>query len=100
MGLQECFRTVCVEKNINGCNGYKLESGVGYIVKVFNDDLGRPNMSDKPMKSFVKRKTPLNYEAFLLKLCLLLVGKKWIIAFMALLFIMSMVKCQVRLTYV
>lgn len=55
MGLQECFRTVCVEKNINGCNGYKLEPGVGYIVKIFNDDLGKPNMSDKPMK--VVRKT-------------------------------------------
>lgn len=55
MGLQDCFRTVCVEKNINGCNGYKLEPGVGYIVKIFNDDLGKPNMSDKPMK--VVRKT-------------------------------------------
>jgi hypothetical protein len=55
MGLQECFRTVCVEKNIDGCNGYRLEPGIGYIVKVFNDDLGKPNMSDKPMK--VVRKT-------------------------------------------
>lgn len=55
MGLQECFRTVYVEKNIDGCNGYRLEPGVGYIVKVFNDDLGKPNMSDKPMK--VVRKT-------------------------------------------
>ena len=60
MGLQECFRTVCVDKNIDGCNGYKLESGVGYIVKVFNDDLGRPNMSDKPMK--VVRKTENSVE--------------------------------------
>lgn len=60
MGLQECFRTVCVDKNIDGCNGYKLESGVGYIVKVFNDDLGRPNMSDKPMK--IVRKTENSVE--------------------------------------
>lgn len=54
-GLQECVRTVSVEKNTSGCPGYKLQPGIGYIVKIFNDDLGRPNMSDKPMK--VVRKT-------------------------------------------
>ena len=50
MGLQECLRTVRVEKNTNGCPGYNLRPGVGYIVKIFNGDLGKPNMSDKPMK--------------------------------------------------
>lgn len=50
MGLQQCVRTVRVEKNTNGCRGYKLNAGDGYIVKVFNDDLGKPNMSDKPMR--------------------------------------------------
>lgn len=50
MGLQHCIRTVCVEKNTHGCSGYKLAPGVGYIVKIYNDDLGKPNMSDKPMK--------------------------------------------------
>ena len=50
MGLQQCVRTVSVEKNTNGCRGYKLNPGDGYIVKVFNDDLGKPNMSDKPMR--------------------------------------------------
>lgn len=60
MGLQECIRTVSVEKNTNGCKGYKLEPGIGYIVKVFNDDLGKPNMSDKPMK--VVRKTDNSVE--------------------------------------
>lgn len=54
MGLQECIRTVTVEKNTNGCKGYKLSPGIGYIVKVYNNDLGKPNMSDKPMK-VVKR---------------------------------------------
>ncbi len=48
--LQYCGRTVSVIKNTNGCPGYLLEAGVGYIVKLFNDDLGKPNMSDKPMK--------------------------------------------------
>lgn len=50
MGLQQCTRTVRVEKNTNGCRGYKLNPGDGYIVKVYNDDLGKPNMSDKPMR--------------------------------------------------
>ena len=49
MGLQNCVRTVSVVKNTNGCPGYRMEPGKGYIVKVYNDDLGKPNMSDKPM---------------------------------------------------
>lgn len=54
-GLQDCLRTVSVVKNTNGCPGYRLQPGIGYIVKIYNDDLGKPNMSDKPMK--VVRKT-------------------------------------------
>lgn len=54
-GLQETKRTVSVVKNTNGCAGYKLEPGLGYIVKIYNDELGKPNMSDKPMK--IVRKT-------------------------------------------
>lgn len=50
MGLQQCTRTVSVEKNINGCSGYDIKPGDGYIVKIFNNDTGRPNMSDKPMR--------------------------------------------------
>ena len=50
LGLQECIRTIRVEKNANGCSGYRLAPGKGYIVKIYNDDLGKPNMSDKPMK--------------------------------------------------
>lgn len=54
-GLQDCIRTVSVVKNTNGCPGYRIQPGIGYIVKIYNDDLGKPNMSDKPMK--VVRKT-------------------------------------------
>ena len=50
MGLQTCIRTVSVEKNVNGCKGYNITPGDGYIVKIFNDDLGKPQMSDKPMR--------------------------------------------------
>lgn len=60
MGLQECDRTVKIEKNTSGCPGYRLQPGKGYIVKVFNDDLGKPNMSDKPM--VVVRKTDTSVE--------------------------------------
>ena len=49
-GLQQCLRTVSVENNINGCSGYMIKPGDGYIVKVFNNDTGQPNMSDKPMR--------------------------------------------------
>lgn len=49
LGLQKCLRTISVEKNINGCRGYRLSPGIGYIVKIFNNDLEKPQMSDKPM---------------------------------------------------
>lgn len=60
MGLQECIRTITVEKNTDGCRGYQLEPGKGYIVKVYNDDLNKPNMSDKPM--VVVRRTDSTIE--------------------------------------
>lgn len=64
MGLQKCLRTVTVEKNTNGCRGYKLEPGIGYIVKIYNDDLGKPNMSDKPMKVISKTDDKIELRGF------------------------------------
>lgn len=64
MGLQECIRTISVEKNTNGCRGYKLQPGDGYIVKIFNDDLGKPNMSDKPMRVVRKTETSIELRGF------------------------------------
>lgn len=49
-GLQKCPRTVKVEKNINGCSGYQLNNGDGYIVRMINGDTGQPQMSAKPMR--------------------------------------------------
>ena len=50
MGLQNgCVRTICIEENVYGCSGYDIEPGKGYIIKVFNNDTGFANMSDKPM---------------------------------------------------
>ena len=64
MGLQECVRTVSLVKNTDGCPGYKLDPGVGYIVKIYNDDLGKPNMSDKPMKVVTKSADMVELRGF------------------------------------
>lgn len=64
MGLQECMRTVSVVKNTTGCPGYKLEPGIGYIVKVYNNDARKPNMSDKPMKVVSKSTDKVELRGF------------------------------------
>ena len=66
-GFQECLRTVSVVKNTNGCPGYKLQPGIGYIVKIYNDDLGKSNMSDKPMKIVRKTDTFIELRGFLIE---------------------------------
>ncbi len=63
-GLQECFRTVSVVKNTNGHPSYRLQPGVGYIVQIYNDDLGKPNMSDKPMRVVRKTDTSIELRGF------------------------------------
>ena len=67
MGLQECIRTISVVKNTDGCPGYKLAPGIGYIVKIYNDDLGKPNMSDKPMKVVSKSADKVELRGFLIE---------------------------------
>ena len=64
MGLQECLRTVSVVKNTNGCSGYQLQPGDGYIIKIFNDDAGKPNMADKPMRVVRKTDTPVELRGY------------------------------------
>lgn len=49
-GLQDCPRTIKLEKNVNGCSGYQLEPGDGYIVRMINGDTGRDQMAAKPMR--------------------------------------------------
>lgn len=50
MGLQKCLRTIVVETNKNGCEGYKIKPGDGYIVKIYNNDTSNAQMSAKPMR--------------------------------------------------
>lgn len=66
MGLQACGRTVQLEKNTNGCKGYRIQPGDGYIVKIFNDDLGKPNMSDKPMRVVSQSPDKIELRGYLL----------------------------------
>ncbi len=76
-GLQQCGRTFTVEKNVNGCDGYIIEPGVGYIVRAINDDTGREQFAPKPMKIvsqssekvemrgyMTKARTPFGYVDF------------------------------------
>ena len=56
LGAQTCNRTVKIEKNTNGCKGYQLTPGDGFIVSILNVDGNHPlwgdnyQMSPKPMK--------------------------------------------------
>ena len=50
MRLQKCLRTIVVETNKNGCEGYKIKPGDGYVVKIYNNDTSNAQMSAKPMR--------------------------------------------------
>ena len=64
-GLQECPRTVKVEKNINGCSGYQLKNGDGYIVRMINGDTGQPQMSAKPMRVIKSTATEVTLRGYM-----------------------------------
>lgn len=55
-GLQVCNRAIKIEENVNGCQGYDIEPGDGYIVSIQNLDGNHPlwgdnyQMSPKPMR--------------------------------------------------
>jgi len=77
MAEQNCMRSISVEKNISGCDGYILRNGDGYIVRSMNLDLNKPQMAPKPMRLIehssekdelrgyiVNAKTPFGYQEF------------------------------------
>lgn len=64
--LQKCIRTISVEKNINGCSGYRIKPGYGYIVKIYNNELSKPNMSDKPMRVISVSKDKIELQGYIL----------------------------------
>lgn len=62
-GLQQCIRTISVRKNTDGCPGYILEPGVGYIVSICEAQ-GNRIMSDKPMKLIEKTESIAELRGF------------------------------------
>ena len=66
IGNQECTqgRTISVEKNINGCKGYRLTPGKGYIVRIYNDSLHTQTMSPKPMLIVSKTSNKIELRGF------------------------------------
>lgn len=55
-GLQYCNRTIEIKPNTEGCKGYNIAAGDGYIITVFNMDGNHPvwgnnvQMTPKPMR--------------------------------------------------
>ena len=52
MGLQKCLRTIQIEVNKEGCQGYNIEPGDGFLLKLFNNDTKTSQMSAKPMRLY------------------------------------------------
>ncbi len=50
MGLQQSPRYLEIKKNVNGCDGYLLIPGDGYILYATNGETGRQQFSPKPMR--------------------------------------------------
>ncbi len=48
--LQICQRYIKIRKNTNGCSGYQLTNGDGYILTATNGETGKPQFAPKPMR--------------------------------------------------
>lgn len=64
MGHQSCGRLITVEHNITGCSGYQLAPGDGYIVRMHNLDVDKPNMSPKPMRLLYKNDREIELRGY------------------------------------
>ncbi|MBQ7279627.1 MAG: hypothetical protein IJR13_02740 [Bacteroidales bacterium] len=55
-GLQSCNRAIEIKPNTDGCKGYNIDAGDGYIITIFNMDGNHPlwgnnvQMTPKPMR--------------------------------------------------
>lgn len=69
-GLQICNRAVKIEENINGCKGYNLVPGDGYIVSILNLDGNHPlwgdnyQMSPKPMRIVRETEKTIEFRGY------------------------------------
>lgn len=69
-GLQVCNRAVKIEENINGCKGYNIQPGDGYIVSILNLDGNHPmwgdnyQMNPKPMRLVRKTSNEISLQGY------------------------------------
>lgn len=69
-GLQVCNRAVKIEENINGCNGFNIQPGDGYIISILNLDGNHPmwgnnyQMSPKPMRLVRKTSNEISLRGY------------------------------------
>jgi len=72
-GIQKARRSIKIEKNINGCEGYKIKPGEGYIVTIYNLEGNHPlwgnniQMSPKPMKIVSKSTDKIVLRGYLVQ---------------------------------
>lgn len=68
--LQICNRAVKIEKNINGCKGYQITHGDGFIISILNLDGNHPlwgnnyQMAPKPMRVINKTATSICFRGY------------------------------------
>lgn len=67
MGHQQCGRMITIEANSDGCSGYKLVAGDGFIVKIHNMDVNKANMSPKPMRLVSKSNDRIELKGYLVQ---------------------------------
>jgi hypothetical protein len=69
MGVQNCIRTLTVEKNVNGCDGYIITPGDGYILKAMNMDVNppKPQFAAKPMRIVGQDANKVELRGYMLK---------------------------------
>lgn len=69
-GLQICNRAVQIDENINGCKGYRITPGDGFIVSILNRDGNHPlwgdnyQMSPKPMRVANKTSNTISLRGY------------------------------------
>lgn len=56
MGLKHFHRKICIKRNVDGCDGYDVKAGDGYVISILNLDGVHPlwgsnvQMTPKPMR--------------------------------------------------
>lgn len=81
--LQICPRYIKIRKNTNGCSGYQLTNGDGYILTATNGETGKPQFAPKPMRVVRFTDKEILLKGYTVSAKLHLVGKRLICRIMA-----------------